>query len=331
MKSQSEPLIGNKQLVNFLDKLVVLSERQSIGGSFIFAGPSGAGKKTLANYFIGKLFCRRRTAEGQPCRECDACRQLAAGVNPDVYWLRLAKNKKNIAVDEARQLIRSLGLSSFASGYKAAVIEGAEKLSHQAANALLKTLEEPTAKTIIILLVNNVEDLPLTIASRSQTLNFRPAPLGLIYDHLVAERRLKRSQAKNLAALSLGSPGTAIKFLEEPDYLAEHLAAAEFFFQAPALDLNGRLGAVEELAAEDAAAVSDLLTVWQAVVRDWLLINLGQGDLRRYQILADKTGFTASWPTAKLLAWQRSLAQAREYVAANVNPKLVVENFLINL
>ena len=327
MKTTAEAIIGQDNLLKFFNKLAVLSGRKAVGGSFIILGPAGAGKKTLANVLIAKLLCQDKPT-ARPCGECPACVQLKAKVNGDVFWLSLAEDKKNISIEEIRGLLHSLSLSALGQSYKVAVIDQAEKLSHQAANALLKTLEEPSKKTVIVLLATALADLPKTVVSRSQVFALRPLKPELIYDWLVA-RETKRSQAKILAALSLGWPGLAIKLSDEAAK-ADHLAAAEVFFNSLEQDLLARQAALDALLNKN-LTTEEILNIWQTAARDLLLAKLAQQQWLRYGNLIKDWQNKLNFSLAQVLAWYKSITQAKDYAAANVNPKLVLENIITNL
>ncbi len=323
-----QAIVGQEKLVDFFDKLAILSTTEALNGSFILVGPESSGKKTLATVLAAKLLCQ---AKGQrPCGECQSCREIKAKINSDLYWLSLAVNKKNISVEEVRGLIRSLSLSSLTYEYKVAVIDQAEALSTGASNALLKTLEEPNKKTIIILLVSDLEKLPKTIISRSQVFHLRPIKPDLVYDWLVNEHGTKRSQAKILSRLSLGWPGLAIKFSTNQDLEKAHLEAVQIFLRASGLALPDRLEAVDKL-LKDLDNPEDILNIWQSAARDCLLSLLGQDNWLRYGALAKESTASSRLTHRQVLAWHKLLDQAKEYLRANVNSKLVLENVIINL
>lgn len=324
-----QAIVGQEKLVDFFDKLAILSAKEALNGSFILVGPPSSGKKTLATVLAAKLLCQAKS--NRPCGECQSCREIKTKINSDLYWLAPAEDKKNISVEEVRGLIRSLSLSSLTYEYKVAIIDQAELLSQGASNALLKTLEEPNKKTVIVLLVNNLDKLPKTIVSRSQVFNLRPIKPDLVYDWLANERGLKRSQAKILSRLSLGWPGLAIKFSSDQALEAAHLEAVQTFLRAPSLGLTDRLEAVDKL-LKNSAEAEDILNIWQSAARDCLLSLLGQVDWLRYGGLAKELALEpARVQERQVLNWHKLITQAKEYLEANVNPKLVLENVIINL
>jgi DNA polymerase-3 subunit delta' len=324
-----QAIVGQTKLVEFFDKLAILSTTEALNGSFILVGPESSGKKTLATVLAAKLLCQGKAE--RPCGECQSCREIKNKINSDLYWLSKQEDKKNISVEEVRGLIHSLSLSALTYDYKVAIIDHAETLSTGASNALLKTLEEPNKKTIVIMLVNNLDKLPKTIVSRSQVFNLRPIKPDLVYDWLVNEHGTKRSEAKALSRLSLGWPGLAIKFSADEALEKNHLATAEIFLNASNLGIPDRLEAIEKL-LKNYDNAEDILIIWQSATRDCLLTLLNQTDWLRYGSLAKDSAIDKSRVTHKqVLNWHKLIIQAKDYLGANVNPKLVLENVIINV
>jgi replication-associated recombination protein RarA len=276
------PLVGNGHIAEFLAKSIA---KKNIAGSYIFTGPSNLGKTTAAHYFASSLVCQSADLSVLPCGQCPVCKQSAKGLNSDIYLIKKAVDKKNISIEQIRDFIRSLGLSSFLNSYKVGIIKGAESLSPGAVNALLKTLEEPKNKVVIILTVTDFETLPKTIISRSQILKFKPVASGLIYDDLIKKHQASRSQAKNFSRLSAGRPALALKFLEDADYYKDYEAKVKAFVSLLSPDLNERFRAVESLAGKEASgqeavkSAFKIIEIWQNLARDLMLERLDLADL----------------------------------------------------
>ena len=231
-----------------------------------------------------------------------------------------------------------MGLSSFLGPYKIGVIKDADALSNEAANALLKTLEEPKENVVIILIASSLENLPSTIVSRSQVLNFYPVGADTIYDYLITEHKVSRSVAKNLSKICLGRPALAIKFLKDKDFYEDYLAKAKIFLELSSEDINGRFKKVDNILAggsygqEAVNTAINVIKIWQGMVRDLLLIEFGQDNLIQNQPVSQelkqiKNRFSLN----NLLKLNQDFKQAREYLYSNVSPKLVLENIVINI
>ena len=183
----------------------------------LFTGPAGTGKSVFAETFARSLLCNRPSTDGLPCGACAACLLLAAGTHPDFIRLSPPEDKTQILIDQIRELCRLLGLKSHAGGYKVATLSPADQMNVAAANSLLKTLEEPTDNTVLILITEQPARLPATIRSRCQQVRF-PAPppeqgrawletqLGAGSGE--AELSLSLAEGAPLRALALGQSGT---------------------------------------------------------------------------------------------------------------------------
>ena len=353
------PLVGNSHIIDFLSKSIV---NDKIVGSYIFFGLQDLGKTTVANYFAKSLLCQskakfRKGDIVSPCGQCISCQTFArakknssgsgAGeedrfeaIHGDFHLLEKGRDKKNISIEQVREFIKDLNLSSFLGSYKVGMIKEADSLSLGAANALLKTLEEPKEKVVIILIAANLESIPATIISRSQVLNFYPVKTDIIYNYLLREHKVSRSLAKNLSKICLGRPALAVKFLKDKDFYKDYTDKVNIFLDFSGQDINERLAGIEKIIRGGASGQEynktalKALEIWQGLVRDLLLLDLGHKDLIQHHIVAEelakqrgKFGLGANG----LLRIIRSLEEGKEYLKANVNPKLVLENIAVNI
>jgi len=339
------PLAGNSAVTDFLEKNLINGQ---IAGVYIFLGQRDLGKTATAIFFAKSLLCQKRRENefSFPCGDCPSCRQFKIEdrgdeegfetVHGDFHFLKRAKDKKNISIDEAREFIRLLSLSSFLNSYKIGIIKGADSLSSEAANALLKTLEEPQAKVMIILTAESLETLPKTIVSRSRVLHFHPVKISSISDFLVAEYSLERSLSKNALRLSLGRPALALKFAEDKDFYNSYLEKGNIFLSFFQNDINIRLADINEMTDknddEKVDKILDILSIWQGIVRDLLLFEVGNGDILQHEPSRKKIEeISRRIKPADLLKIYKNILQGEKYLRANVNPKIVLENIAINI
>jgi len=145
-----------------------------LGHAPMLLGPPGSGKRALADWLQQRLLCLAPTADGG-CGECKACRLLAAGTHPDLFVLAPAEDKREIVVDSVREFIASLTLTPTVGARRVGRIEPADAMNRNAANALLKTLEEPSDEVYLVLVADRPDRLPATVASRCQRF---PVALG---------------------------------------------------------------------------------------------------------------------------------------------------------
>jgi len=152
----------------------------------VLAAP-GLGAELLANWITAFVLCESPPPQPRPCGICASCQLLQADTHPDVHAVRLEEDARQIKVDQVRGLIEALTLKSYRGGYKVGVIEGAEMLNANGANAFLKTLEEPTANTLLIMIARPNHRLPATIASRCLRLYLAPPPTSVALAWLDAQ------------------------------------------------------------------------------------------------------------------------------------------------
>jgi DNA polymerase III subunit delta' len=185
---------------------------QRLPHSLLLLSNPGLGAEQLAHWMTALTLCESPGA--RPCGVCASCRLLHADSHPDSYIVRLEEDARQIKVDQVRGLIESLWLKSYRGGYKVGVIEGAEALNTNAANAFLKTLEEPTANTMLIMIARPSHRLPATIASRCLRLMLSPPSAEVAAAWLMAHRKSDAESPRSWqAALELagGAPLLAME------------------------------------------------------------------------------------------------------------------------
>lgn len=328
MAKSDWPIIGNKEAVEFLESLLACERTSpgSIGGVYLVSGPSQVGRTSSVEYFIKKLL----GSDGQHPGE-------TIDIWPDVFRLRKLEDKHEIGVEQAREFSSRLALSSFTDSYRVGIIHEAEALSLEAANALLKSLEEAHDKVIVFLISEQSDLLPATIVSRSQQIIFHPVASEEVYNWLVEEHGFDRPLANNIVRLSLGRPGLALAMARDKNLLEIYLEPARVFVSAFRKRLAERfkensalLSQYKGAAAYDAA--QQIINSWRGVVRDVMLMLLNQPELMRYGFLEhDIRLLSKNINLAEARRLENLLDQARRYLRANVSPNNVLENILISL
>ncbi|MFA6227833.1 MAG: DNA polymerase III subunit delta' [Patescibacteria group bacterium] len=332
-------ICGQEKVVDFLKSAI---KNNRVGHAYIFTGPDALGKETIANQFIKSLMCTG-TGETKPCNDCAVCRQINNRTHPDVFRLgriqdeKTGKWKRDIIIDQIRELKYKLSQGSFLSGWKAAIISEAELLNINSANAFLKVLEEPTAKTIIILIVSDISAVPKTIASRCQVLSFLPVARKEIKDYLLSNE-VAEEIAERSARLALGRPGRAVALANNQELLNEEQEQIDSLLKILPLPLVGRLKLLDEVfkADKDEAISSDrahrLMESWQITLRDLILLKLNSeyymsnlSSLPLLYEIRDKV----SWE--RVLNADRLISELKKMFNNNISSKNILENLVINL
>ena len=192
--------------------------------ALLLRGPTGVGKAALAEWIARLVLCDERASA--PCGHCASCQLLAAGNHPDLLRVGLEEDARQVKIESVRALAASLGMRSYRQGHKVAIVSPADRMSTGAANALLKTLEEPAPETLLVLVADQVERLPATIASRCQQLRIaRPTPEAALVWLNAQERRtdwpacLELAYGAPLRAMTVAAGGGAALTREMSDLL----------------------------------------------------------------------------------------------------------------
>lgn len=311
--------IGHKQQKNIL---TAAFRQDNLPHAFIFSGLARIGKKTVALEFVQDIFCQNKTLQGESCGKCYACHAIQELVFPDLTLITPEESGKEIKLEQIEQLIERLSLKSYNNYYKVGIIDEAHLMNIHAQNALLKTLEEPKGKTVLILITAYPERLLPTIRSRAQSLKFAAVPKEEIEKYLINLGTTKE-QAKEITLLSSGQIGRAIEFLNQPEKmkaLKQHIEEIEALCQA---DYAERFRYAKQL-AEDSENLEDFLQVmevWERFFRREML----------YKIFGHANRLP-KYSAESLLAIVQNLEKTKYLIATtNINKKLALENFLLNL
>lgn len=198
-------IVGHKKIKEHLMSAI---EMNKISHAYILNGDQGIGKKTIASVFAKAVQCEEGGVE--PCGKCHSCIQAETGNQPDIIWVSHEK-PASIGVEDVRLQVNSdILIKPYSSRYKVYIIDDAQKMTVQAQNAILKTIEEPPAYGIIILLTTNADSLLPTILSRCVTLNLKPLSNKEIEDYLMTKEKIPDYRARFAASFAQGRLGRAI-------------------------------------------------------------------------------------------------------------------------
>lgn len=306
-------------------------------GSFVHAylisGPEGIGKRSLARCMAQSLLC---TGENPPCGKCPACMQVRDENHPDVLIERVGAplnpeedhRKKSISVDEMRYLLSLVGQHTFTGGRRVVIIEQAEKMTTPAANALLKTLEEPPEGTVFLLLTDSTEMLLPTIVSRCRTLRMHAWSDAYIQQMLI-NRGVSAEMARKAASVSGGSIGKAIAVAADEDFWSRRDEVMRDFF---GIASRGEILRVSTALKERKDDAQELLDDLEDMIRTLLLIRLGrQDDALLAEYPAPWQRMAVSAPLESFITLSDALSEARKLRVNQVTWQAVVEKLLLRM
>lgn len=317
-----DSIIGHQPQIKILKAAI---EHNRVAHAYLFDGPDGIGKKLVAQIFARIFLCE--TANG--CGHCASCTKMVAHTHPDFFSLE--PDGTAIKIDQIRALQPQLALRSFAGRGKVCLIDSAELMTREAANALLKTLEEPTAGTLIILISSRPDSLLSTICSRCQEVRFNRLPSREFAHHLEKTLAISAAEAKLLAAVADGSFEKALGqhqdlYLKKRAGLIQSLSALSPTSSIQTFELAQALKAEKDI-------IDEILNLFDIFFRDLLLVQHGQAEhqLINQDLLPLIQQQSQQLSTPQLLTKLEAVAQARRYLTRNVNLHLALDHMLMQI
>jgi DNA polymerase-3 subunit delta' len=321
-------LIGNDRVRT---QLRALADADRLHHCLLFEGPEGVGKAASALWLAATVNCDAEPAQ-RPCGRCWSCRQIPKHQHPDVICLGLDPKKATpiISVEQARDLMQQLTLRPFHARKRFVIIDPMDAMTPAAANAMLKTFEEPPAATGFVLVSSASASLLPTVRSRSQRIRFAPVPVDMLAQWL--ESRGVEGAAE-VARLAEGCPGRALGLsVSDAGAWRESRDQLEDTLDLPA---DQRFKFAEKLARGDrqawTARMNDMLTAVSAVLRDALAAEAGGAPIYN----TDRPELVGQWAArlgpAGIARLAGEVGAARDNLDHNVNGRLMVDGFLAHL
>jgi len=329
-------VIGQSRAVTLLQRNL---ERGSTAHAYLLVGPPHVGKMTLALNLAQALNCQEAEP---PCGSCDACQKIASGKHADVQVIGLNsggnsndKPRAEIGIDQVREVQHSSSLPPFEGRHKVFIIDGAELMSTEAANCLLKTLEEPAAGVVFILLAANDGMLPATVVSRCQRLELHPLPISQVEAVLNERRSLERQKAELLARLCHGCLGWALSAADDDSLLQRRAQLIDRLLDIADGGYEQRFDYATQLAAQfsqSRSSVQEVLALWLDWWRDLLLVKLGRHDtitnIDQETTLVD---MGRGCKLAEVKSVINGIQAAGQQLKQNANPRLVLEVLMLGI
>jgi DNA polymerase III subunit delta' len=315
-------ILGQEYALALLQKALVSAR---LGHAYLFYGPSGVGKKLTALQFAKALVCQGATAEA--CDRCASCHKMTTGNHPDVVVINPVGT--SIRIEHIRAMQRQLSYKPYESQHTIVVIDGCESLTPPAANALLKTLEEPPASTLLLLLTSKKDALPLTIISRCQQIPFRPLAPPHIRAILI-HQGIDEPTAALVAPLAEGRVDTWMQ-TEISQVLAKRQGAYTLL-QERGHTKSMPLFLLARQCAGSRDQCEEILHWLTLFCRDLVMLKIAStAPLYNHDLRAELASLASSVSLEPLLDFFASLEQLRSYLALNVNAQLTFEQLVMQL
>ncbi len=320
-------VIGYEDIIQYIKNAI--SEDQ-VSHAYILNGERGSGKKMLANLFARTLLCNNNQLE--PCNACQSCIQAKSNNNPDIITVQHEK-AGSIGIDDIRtQINNDILLKPYANKYKIYIIPGADKMTEQAQNALLKTIEEPPSYAVILLLTENSDQLLSTIKSRCVMLKLRNIKNMLVKQYLIQQKHIPEYQAQICATFAQGNIGRALELATSEYFNEIKDSALTLLRQINDLDTSDVIATIKGINQYkiDILDYLDIMIIWY---RDILIYKatknkdkvIFEDQLRAIEERASRSSYEG------LETILQAIDKTKARIRANVNFDLVIELLLLTI
>ena len=322
-----QDIIGQDQMKEHLMGAI---QHGKVSHAYLINGERSSGKEFIAKVFAKALQCEEGGIE--PCGKCHSCKQAVGRNQPDILYMRHEK-PNTISVDDIRtQLNNDIVIKPYSSKYKVYIVDEAEKMNVQAQNALLKTIEEPPAYAVIILLTTNADRFLPTILSRCVTLNIKAVPDEKIKKYLMSHYQIPDYQAEVCVAFAQGNVGKAIALASSEDFNELKASAIQLIKRLDDIDLYEMTEAVKQI-SEYKLEINDYFDLMMIWYRDVLYYKATKDvnklifkdeiyDIKRQAEQSSYNGIETIL---------EALQKAQVRLSANVNFDLVIELLLLTI
>jgi DNA polymerase-3 subunit delta' len=319
-------IYGHEKKIKILQK--TLAQKRT-GHAYLFSGISAIGKRTLAREFIKAINCEKSDLLDDSCNECVSCRKIQRACHPDIFFVEA--DGQYIRIDSIRQIQERTKCKPLEAKRRAFIIDDADKMNEQSANALLKMLEEPSSSNILILVTARPYSLPQTIISRCQHMRFNPLSSEMVARFLISEMEMDNQKALLLAALSGGSIGNALD-LNKDDIIAYRTELLNLLSTTNRNDPFSLINLASFL-GQKKKEIRQGLNILNTFFRDVLVFK----EVRKNEMLINKdnssfiSACAARLSGEQILKNMEQIEKAETIIEQNVNKSLTLETMAFKL
>lgn len=324
-------ILGHKWAAEMLRQHIATG---SLRHAYLFSGPNGVGRRTLALQFAQAVNCTQPVDAGVPCGECRACTQTMRMQQADLSVVQSEAEGESLKVDQVRVLQQALSLTAYESSYRVALLLRFEEATHGAQNALLKTLEEPNERVLLLVTADDPDNLLPTITSRCELMRLRPMSPDDLAVALLKRKNIPEEKAEMIAHAAGGRPGTALRMTEDDSILEKRDEWINTFFNLVEANQRDRLMFSQsktyriprEIAKKD---LREGFTHWLSLWRDCMLLASGSGTPLTNPDAADRLEIVAGRVGVKEAARLAGRLEHSFTRMSNANLQLMMDNLLL--
>ncbi|MBN2547541.1 MAG: DNA polymerase III subunit [Anaerolineales bacterium] len=321
-------MLGHEWAVTLLSEHVA---REQVRHAYLFTGPQGIGRRTLALRLAQALNCTQPVRPGEPCFQCRVCQHIDSMQQPDLAIVQAEQEGGVLRVEQVRDLQHSLALAPYEARYRVALLLRFEEAHPSAMNALLKTLEEPASQVILMLTADSAESLLPTIVSRCMVLRLRPLSIDQVARGLQELWGIPGDQARLLAHISGGRPGYAYSLFRYPERLERRRVWLDDHFQLLSASQVQRFAYAETL-AKDKESLRMALLVWLSFWRDVLLRTAGaSAEISNVDCSQEVDEIAARIDLSSAHRMVSTVERILDLLSRNINPRLAAEIVMLDL
>ncbi|MDK2836313.1 MAG: polymerase subunit delta [Thermosediminibacterales bacterium] len=316
-------ILGQEHALKSLQNALV---KQRPSHAYMFVGPDGVGKQKTAVAFAQALNCKKTVYDG--CGICNTCLRIEKGIHPDVFII--SPDGASIKIKQIRELIRDINLKPYEADKRVFIIREAHKMTDEASNCLLKTLEDPPLYGVIILLTTNQHLFLPTVTSRAQVIKFKPLPRKIVEDYLISNLKKTSEEARIISVFSKGSLEMAVKLAHSEEFkeIREEVIKTANQLRKTMEDYPFFLGEKFQQNREKALIFLDMFLLW---FRDLMVFKAANTETLNINIdkLEEIRTQTETLQLRELLKIIDDIKKTKKAVESNANISLALTQMLL--